>query len=69
MVNFTIRKRLETELLDRGYTFDSYSDTEVLLTSYIEFGKDCVDHINGIFAFGIWDELIKSYFYVETHLV
>ena len=49
-------------LLDRGYTFDSYSDTEVLLTSYIEFGKDCVNHINGIFAFGVWDEFNQELF-------
>lgn len=49
-------------LLDRGYTFDSYGDTEVLLTSYIEFGKDCVDYINGIFAFGIWDEYNRELF-------
>ena len=49
-------------LLDRGYTFDSYGDTEVLLTSYIEFGKDCVNHINGIFAFGIWDEYNRELF-------
>lgn len=53
---------VRAELLDRGYTFDSYSDTEVLLTSYIEFGKDCVDHINGIFAFGIWDEFNQELF-------
>ena len=55
-------EEVRAELLDIGYTFDSYSDTEVLLTSYIEFGKDCVDHINGIFAFGIWDEFNQELF-------
>ena len=55
-------EEVRSELLDRGYTFDSYGDTEVLLTSYIEFGKNCVDHINGIFAFGIWDEYNKELF-------
>ncbi len=31
-----------------GYKFESYSDTEVLINSYIEWGSDCVHHINGI---------------------
>ena len=55
-------EEVRKELIDRGYTFDSYGDTEVLLTSYIEFGKDCVNHINGIFAFGIWDEYNRELF-------
>ena len=55
-------EEVRAELLDIGYTFDSYSDTEVLLTSYIEFGKDCVNYINGIFAFGIWDEFNQELF-------
>lgn len=47
---------IRDKLKSRGYTFKSYSDTEVLLTAYIEWGEDCVKHFNGIFAFGIWDE-------------
>lgn len=43
-------------LLKEGYSFESYSDTEVLLTSYIQWGTDCVKHINGIYAFAVWDE-------------
>lgn len=42
-------------LLAKGYSFHSYSDTEVLLTAYIEWGEKCVAHLNGIFAFAIWD--------------
>lgn len=49
-------EEIRAKLLARGYSFNSYSDTEVLLTSYIEWGEDCVKHFNGIFAFGIWDE-------------
>ena len=55
-------EEVREKLLQRGYTFDSYGDTEVLLTSYIEFGKDCVNYINGIFAFGIWDEYNRELF-------
>ncbi|MGF2615315.1 asparagine synthase (glutamine-hydrolyzing) [Rossellomorea vietnamensis] len=42
-------------LLSKGYTFNGHSDTEVLLTSYIEWREECVHHLNGIFAFAVWD--------------
>ena len=47
---------LRKELLSEGFTFNSYSDTEVLLTSYISWGIDCVKKFNGIFAFAIYDK-------------
>lgn len=47
---------IRKELLAEGYTFQSYSDTEVLLVSYVAWGPSCVEKFNGIFAFGIWDE-------------
>ncbi len=47
---------LRQELLKRGYTFSTQSDTEVLLTSFIEWREKCVDYLNGIYAFAIWDE-------------
>jgi len=47
---------LRKELKQEGFTFDSYSDTEVLLTAYICFGKECINKLIGIFAFGIFDE-------------
>lgn len=46
---------IRAELKEKGYEFDSYSDTEVLLTSYICWGEDCVDKLNGIFAFAVYD--------------
>ena len=55
-------EEVRADLISKGYTFDSYGDTEVLLTSYIEYGKNCVDYINGIFAFGIWDEYNRELF-------
>ncbi|MGM0846820.1 MAG: asparagine synthase (glutamine-hydrolyzing) [Bacillota bacterium] len=42
-------------LLSKGYTFKGHSDTEVLLTAYIEWREECVQHLNGIFAFAVWD--------------
>lgn len=55
-------------LLDKGYTFKSYSDTEVLLVSYIEWGEKCIKYFNGIFAFGIWDENRKTFFMARDPL-
>ncbi|WP_040204497.1 asparagine synthase (glutamine-hydrolyzing) [Neobacillus jeddahensis] len=42
-------------LLTKGYSFNGHSDTEVLLTAYIEWAEECVNYLNGIFAFAIWD--------------
>ncbi|MGL5378598.1 asparagine synthase (glutamine-hydrolyzing), partial [Clostridium sp.] len=47
---------LRKELIENGYEFNSYSDTEVLLTSYISWGESCVEKFNGIFAFAIFDK-------------
>jgi asparagine synthase (glutamine-hydrolysing) len=49
-------EEIREELMERGYFFKSYSDTEVLLTAYMEWGPQCLKRFNGIYAFGIWDE-------------
>lgn len=59
---------LRKELIEKGYTFDSYSDTEVLLTSYICFGEACVEKLNGIFAFAIFDETLQKVILVRDPL-
>ena len=46
---------LRAELEARGQRFRTRSDTEVILRLYETYGEDCVDHLNGDFAFGIWD--------------
>ena len=46
---------LRNELVSLGYQFHSQSDTEVLLKSYIAWGKQCIDRFNGDWAFLIWD--------------
>lgn len=53
---------LRKELLKRGYTFKGHSDTEVLLTTYMEWKEKCLDYLNGIFAFAIWDEEAEKLF-------
>ena len=51
---------LRKELINKGYEFDSYSDTEVLLTSYMCWGIDCIPKLNGIFAFAIYDKKLNK---------
>lgn len=59
---------LRKELVNRGYSFQSHSDTEVLLTAYIEWKEACVEHLNGIFAFGIWDREQEKLFMARDRL-
>lgn len=47
---------IRTDLASKGYSFNSHCDTEVVLTSYIEYKEKCVELFNGIFAFAIYDE-------------
>lgn len=47
---------LRTILKTKNYQFSSHSDTEVLLYAYIEWQEKCLEYLNGIFAFAIWDE-------------
>jgi len=47
---------IRKELLKKGYTFQGHSDTEVLLQAYIEWEENCVEWLNGIYAFAVWDE-------------
>lgn len=46
---------LKEELIKLGYQFETTSDTEVLCAAYLEYGEDCVDHLNGMFAFVVYD--------------
>ena len=48
---------LKNELIDLGYVFTTNSDTEVLLKSYIQWGKSCVDKLNGMWSFTIYDAI------------
>ncbi len=53
---------LRAELERKGYTFTSNSDTEVILASYVAWGEECLHKFNGMWAFGIWDDVDKSLF-------
>lgn len=54
--------KLRDTLRRAGYAFKSLSDTEVLLAAYDKWGPACVDRLNGIFAFGIYDRTEDALF-------
>jgi asparagine synthase (glutamine-hydrolysing) len=68
-----LRPRLEAE----GHSFHTNTDTEVLLAAYCEWGEACPEHLEGMFAFAIWDGIrgrlfcardrlgIKPFYYAE----
>jgi asparagine synthase (glutamine-hydrolysing) len=55
-------KELREQLVARGHRFQSSTDTEVLLRSYLEYGPSCLDALNGMWAFAIWDDETRQLF-------
>lgn len=53
---------IKRELLNYGYQFTTSSDTEVVLYAYIHYGEKCVEKLNGIYAFCIWDAMRQRVF-------
>lgn len=59
---------LRSELMGRGCRFETNCDTEVLLAAYMEYGPMCVKKLNGIFAFGIWDDAKQRLFLARDRI-
>ena len=59
-----IRKQLIEEY---NFTFQGYSDTEVILKAYIQWGSSIIHKFNGIFSFAIWDDGKKELFLARDH--
>jgi len=53
---------LRAALLQRGFSFVSQSDTEVVVASYAAYGKECLKDFEGAFAFAIWDSQEQTLF-------
>ena len=58
---------LRQDIEQHGFTFNTHSDTEVLLKAYIHYGIDVVNHLNGIFAFAIWNTHTQELFIARDH--
>lgn len=61
-------KELKDHLISKGYKFKTTCDTEVILNTYIEYGKNCVEYFNGIFAFAIYTKKNCSLFLARDRL-
>lgn len=61
-------KSIKETLLKKGYQFSTTSDTEVICAAYLEYGEQCVDHFNGMFAFVIYDENKQQFFGARDRL-
>lgn len=59
---------LRDELLNDGCVFRSHSDTEVLPLLWLKYGEKMVDHLNGMFAFAIWDKRQDKLFIARDRL-
>ncbi|MFO0582482.1 MAG: asparagine synthase (glutamine-hydrolyzing) [Anaeromyxobacter sp.] len=59
---------LRVELSAKGHSFVSRTDTEVLLAAYRQWGEACVDRLDGMFAFAIWDSASDRLFCARDRL-
>jgi asparagine synthase (glutamine-hydrolysing) len=59
---------LREQLVARGHRYRTHSDTETIVHLYEEYGRDCVQHLRGMFAFAIWDTRKRSLFIARDRL-
>ena len=60
--------QLRAALEALGHRFSGHSDTEVVLHAYAQWGEDCVNRMNGIFAFGVWECRRKKLFLARDRI-
>ena len=61
-------RELRRFLQQSGHVFQGHSDTEVVLHAYARFGAECVHHINGIYAFAVWEEKRRRLFLARDRI-
>jgi asparagine synthase (glutamine-hydrolysing) len=59
---------LREKLIARGHRYTTHSDTETIVHLYEEYGRDCVQHLRGMFAFAIWDKRKRVLFIARDRL-
>ena len=61
-------RELQPQLEGLGHRFQTSSDTECLIHAYEQWGRDCVLHLRGMFAFAIWDDRRRTLFLARDRL-
>ncbi len=61
-------QEIKTTLIKKGYSFFTLSDTEVLLNAFIEDGIACLNYLNGMFAFCIYDKKKETFYIARDRL-
>lgn len=59
---------LRKQLITRGHRYQTRSDTETIVHLYEEYGKECVRHLRGMFAFAVWDARSETFFLARDRL-
>jgi asparagine synthase (glutamine-hydrolysing) len=59
---------IRDELAALGHVFRTRSDTEVLLRAYLHWGSDLLAHLNGMWAFVLWDPRVRQAFFARDRL-
>lgn len=59
---------IRQKLKKLNFTFKGHSDTEVLLSAYIAWGEDCVNELNGIYAFAVWNSDKETLFLARDRI-
>jgi asparagine synthase (glutamine-hydrolysing) len=59
---------LRQQFIDEGYEFQSDGDTEVIIKAYHKWGENCPAHLDGMFAFAIWDNDRKRLFIARDRM-
>ncbi len=61
-------RALREQLIARGHSYATHSDTETIVHLFEEYGADCVQHLRGMFAFAIWNRNTKTLFIARDRL-
>lgn len=61
-------REIRRELEKTGHVFSGHSDTEVVLHAYCQWGENCLQYLNGIFAFAVWAEKEKILFMARDRI-
>lgn len=61
-------RELRSALEELGHNFKTHSDTEVVLHCFAQWREDCLSKMNGIFAFGVWEEKAQRLFLARDRI-